>query len=56
MQKMHFLNGKGAAPDNRSINALEANYHALLNGTGSAMQSGNVNVEFSGTSLTVTQL
>lgn len=55
IQKMYFLNGKGAAPDNRIINALEANNYALLNWTGTTIKSGNVNVEFSGTSMTVTQ-
>ncbi len=55
IQKMYFLNGKGAAPDNRIINALEANNYALLNWTGSTIKSGNVNVEYSGTTQTVTQ-
>ncbi|HEY1108897.1 MAG TPA: MBL fold metallo-hydrolase [Opitutaceae bacterium] len=55
LQKMYFLNGKGAAPDNRIINALEANNYALLNWTGTTIKSGNVNVEYSGTTQTVTQ-
>lgn len=55
IQKMYFLNGKGAAPDNRIINALEANNYALLNWTGTTIKSGNVNVEYSGTTQTVTQ-
>jgi beta-lactamase superfamily II metal-dependent hydrolase len=55
LQKMYFLGGKGPAPDNRIIDALAANNYALLNWTGSTIKSGNVNVEFSGTSLTVTQ-
>jgi beta-lactamase superfamily II metal-dependent hydrolase len=55
IQKMYFLNGKGVAPDNRIINALEANNYALLNWTGTTIKSGNVNVEFTGTSLTITQ-
>lgn len=55
LQKMYFLNGKGSAPDNRIINALEANNYALLNWTGSSIKSGTVNVEYSGTTQTVTQ-
>jgi hypothetical protein len=55
LQKMYFLSGKGDAPDNRIIDALTANNHALLNWTGSTIKSGNVKVEFDGTSIAVTQ-
>mgnify|MGYP001545934526 CR=1 FL=1 len=55
LQKTYFLNGKGSAPDNRIINALEANNYALLNWTGTTIKSGTVNVEYSGTTQTVTQ-
>ncbi|WNQ12275.1 hypothetical protein MJA45_04295 [Paenibacillus aurantius] len=55
LQKMYFLSGKGGGTDNRIIDALQANNYALLNWTGSTIKSGNVNVEFGGTDLTVTQ-
>lgn len=55
LQKMYFLNGKGPGPDNRIINALEADNYALLNWTGSTIKSGTVNVEFTGASISVTQ-
>jgi beta-lactamase superfamily II metal-dependent hydrolase len=55
LQKMYFLSGKGGGSDNRIIDALAANNYALLNWTGTTIKSGNVNVEFGGTSMTVTQ-
>lgn len=55
LQKMYFLSGKGGGTDNRIIEAMKANNYALLNWTGSTIKSGNVNVEFGGTDLTITQ-
>jgi len=55
LQKMYFLGGKGDGEDHRIIDALKANNYALLNWTGTTIQSGNVNVEFGGNALTITQ-
>jgi hypothetical protein len=55
LQKMYFLSGKGGGADNRIIDALAANSYAKLNWTGTTIKSGNVNVEFGGTVLTITQ-